>query len=78
MSASYIGGWLGDRFEPRYAEFKPVTTAILVLCAFPFIFICFFLSRDFSLSIICFAIAYFLAEQWFSPTISMLYTLFPA
>lgn len=78
MFAAYSGGWISDAFDKKYPMTKGILNALCVLVAFPFIFVAFFLSNNFFLSISMYGGSYLFAEMWYGPCVSMLPTLFPA
>lgn len=78
MSAAYLGGFIGDRFEPKWPVTKGMLDAICSLLAFPFIFFSYWVPKEFWTSIGLYACSYFFSEMWYGACVSMLLTIFPS
>jgi len=78
MSAAYLGGFIGDKFESKYPATKALIGFSSSILAFPFIFLSYTVSTTFYFSISMYACSYFISELWYGPCVSMLLTIFPA
>lgn len=68
VPASFIGGYLSDKFEDRMPMVKGMISGLGALAAVPFIIITYIIQPPFWWAILSYWIAYFLAEMWYGPS----------
>ena len=67
LPASFLGGYLADKFESRVPNVKGLIAGLGALAATPFIFTTFIIQPGFWVAILSYYVAYFLAEMWYGP-----------
>lgn len=72
MPSSFLGGYLGDKFEGKYPQAKAYISGTGALSSCIFIVICFMLQINFWVSITAYYFAYLTAEVWYGITFSMI------
>ena len=78
MPSSFIGGYIGDKYEKRFPYIKGYVAAFGALFSCVFIVICFILQINFWVSIVSYYFAYLTAEVWFGPFYAMINKIFPS
>lgn len=78
MPSSFIGGYLGDRYEKRFGQAKAYISGIGALSSCVFIVICFMIQVNFWVSMTAYYFAYLTAEVWYGITFSMINQIFPS
>lgn len=67
LPASFLGGYLADKFEARQPMIKGLIAGLGALAACPFIVVTYIIQPPFWWAILSYYIAYFLAEMWYGP-----------
>jgi MFS family permease len=78
MPSTFIGGYIGDKYEHKFLKIKGYVAAFGALTSCIFIIICYFVQSSFYVSIVSLYFAYLTAEVWFGPFYAMINKLFPA
>jgi MFS family permease len=78
LPASFLGGYLSDKFEDRMPMIKGLISGLGALAACPFIIITYIIQPPFWWAILSYYCAYFLAEMWYGPAHAQINNLFPS
>lgn len=76
MPSTFIGGFLGDKLEPKFYPIKGYIGAFGALTSCIFIYFVYIYQSSFWISISSLYFAYLTAEVWFGPFYAMINELF--
>lgn len=78
IPSCFLGGFIGDKFEPKFGPMKGYIAGIGALLAGIPVFVCFILQINFAVSLSCMIVSYIFAEVWYGPFFAMASSIFPA